>query len=69
AGPAPRKGAGLARTPDLIPLTVPEIRRLITGFARLGHHPVGHLLHWSRWRRRRQHQARTSHYKRRGHSP
>ncbi|MFE1384369.1 IS701 family transposase [Streptomyces sp. NPDC058740] len=25
--------------------------------------------HWSRWCRRRQHQARTGHYKRRGHSP
>jgi hypothetical protein len=25
-------------------------------------------LHWSIWRRRRQHQARTSHYKRRGYS-
>ncbi|GAB1339807.1 hypothetical protein ACE1SV_63970 [Streptomyces sp. E-15] len=30
--------------------------------------PVEHILHWSTWRRRRQHQARTSHYKRRGHS-
>ncbi|WP_167739892.1 hypothetical protein [Streptomyces griseofuscus] len=28
-----------------------------------------HIPHWSTWRRRRQHQARTSHYKRRGHSP
>ncbi len=30
--------------------------------------PVDHILHWSTWRRRRQHQARVSHYKRRGHS-
>ncbi|MDN3250808.1 hypothetical protein ACFW4O_33295 [Streptomyces mutabilis] len=31
--------------------------------------PIEHILHWSTWRRRRQHQARTSHYKRRGHIP
>ncbi|MBA9044366.1 hypothetical protein BJ996_006256 [Streptomyces phaeogriseichromatogenes] len=30
---------------------------------------VEHILHWSTWRRRPQHQARTSHYKRRGHGP
>jgi iron(III) transport system permease protein len=31
--------------------------------------PVEHVLHWSTWRRRRQHHARISHYKQRGHSP
>ena len=50
-------------------LVTPTVRLGVTGLARLGHHPVDHLLHWSRWRRRRQHQARTSHYKRRGHIP
>ncbi|GGQ59352.1 GMC family oxidoreductase N-terminal domain-containing protein [Streptomyces flaveolus] len=42
------------------------------GLTRLTHRrptPVEHILHWSTWRRRRQHQARTSHYKRRGHIP
>ncbi|MBP0451020.1 hypothetical protein J5Y04_15920 [Kitasatospora sp. RG8] len=60
---------GPARTPDLIPLTVPEIRRLTTDLARPVRRNIAHVLHWSRWRRRRQRQARTSHYKRRGHSP
>jgi SRSO17 transposase len=27
------------------------------------------LMHWSRWRRERQHQARTCHYRRRGERP
>ncbi|WP_435260597.1 hypothetical protein [Streptomyces sp. 1222.5] len=31
--------------------------------------PIEHVLHWSTWRRQRQHQARTGHYKRRGHNP
>src|SRR5262245_15009961 len=31
--------------------------------------PTRCFLHWSTWRRRRQHQARTSHYKQRGHPP
>ncbi|PJM80225.1 hypothetical protein C0R01_31680 [Streptomyces albidoflavus] len=53
----------------MISLTVPEIRRLITGLTQPVHRSIAHVLHWSRWRRRRQHQARTSHYKRRGHSP
>jgi hypothetical protein len=30
---------------------------------------AGHILHWSRWRRRHQHRARLSHYRRRGHQP
>ncbi|MFD8229117.1 IS701 family transposase [Streptomyces massasporeus] len=30
---------------------------------------IEHVLHWSYWRRRRQQQARVSHYKRRGHTP
>ena len=50
----------------LIPLTVPEIRRLfgklISGIV----HTIDHWLHWSTWRRRHQARARTSHHRRRG---
>ncbi|MEV6133397.1 hypothetical protein AB0M05_42485 [Streptomyces violaceusniger] len=54
---------------QLIHLSLAEIRRLITRLADRRPAPVDHIPHWSTWRRRRQHQARTSHYKRRGHSP
>ncbi|CAI7980985.1 hypothetical protein FRAHR75_940021 [Frankia sp. Hr75.2] len=51
----------------MIGLTLPEIRRLIaTLLHRL--HPADFVWAWSDWRRRRQHQARRCHYKRRGHS-
>ncbi len=54
---------------ELIPLTVPEVRRLL---ARLiwTHHP-GHddVLAWSHWRRRHQARARRYHYITRGASP
>jgi iron(III) transport system permease protein len=46
-----------------------EIRRLITPLTHRRPAPVEHVLHWSTWRRRRQHHARISHYKQRGHSP
>ena len=42
--------------PGQIPLTVPEIRRLLTA-ATQQHHPPGHAARWLRWRR--QHQARS----------
>ena len=54
---------------QLIHLSLAEIRRLITRLTDRRPTPVDHILHWSTWRRRRQHQARISHYKRRGHSP
>ena len=42
--------------PGMIPLTVPEIRRLLAAaFQRP--HPPGHATHWLNWRRR--HQARS----------
>jgi SRSO17 transposase len=50
--------------PDLIELTCAEIRRL---FITLIVEPARALvcpLHWSTWRRRHQHRARTSHYQR-----
>jgi len=59
-----KKGASL----DLIPLTAPEVRRLLLVLAV----PVEQRrfqLHWSRWRRQRQAQARRSHYRRRAQAP
>jgi hypothetical protein len=53
----------------MIGYTVPEIRRLLVALMLSQHHPPDHVWDWSRWRRRRQHQARTSHYRRRGHPP
>jgi len=42
--------------PGMIPLTVPEIKRLLAG-ALIRPHPRGHTAHWLAWRRR--HQARS----------
>ncbi|MFI1582379.1 IS701 family transposase, partial [Embleya sp. NPDC020630] len=55
--------------PQLVPLSLPEIRRLIARLADLRPAPITHALNWSHWRRRAQYRARVSHYKRRGHSP
>ncbi|GGN29983.1 hypothetical protein GCM10011609_87450 [Lentzea pudingi] len=62
-----RKGGIGVSEQDMIDLTLPEIRRLliklflrITGTAE-------HVWSWSCWCRRHQHQARLSHYKRRGY--
>ena len=67
----PRAGHGESRngSSQLIHLSLAEIRRLITRLTDRRPTPIEHILHWSTWRRRRQHQARVSHYKRRGHSP
>lgn len=48
----------------MIPLTVPEVRRLLLVLA-LPEQERTFRLHWSRWRRRRQAEARRSHYRRR----
>ena len=47
----------------LIPLTRNEIAHLTALTLQPGH-PIGHRLHWSTWRGRRQHGARTSQYQR-----
>jgi hypothetical protein len=49
---------------DLLPLTVPEIHRLLV--ARAWTTPVtpGSVLAWSKWRRRHQARARRAHYQR-----
>ncbi|WP_405178874.1 hypothetical protein OG225_42460 (plasmid) [Nocardia sp. NBC_01377] len=51
----------------MIALTLPEIRRLLIAFVLTPRHAADHIWSWSTWRRRRQHQARLSHYRRRGH--
>ena len=49
----------------LIPITVPEVRRLLTRLVWTVNHPVELVLSWSLWRRRHQTQARRCHYQRR----
>jgi hypothetical protein len=52
--------------PDgLIPLTCNEIARLINRLIVEPIRSLTHILRWSHWRRRHQHRARTSHYRRR----
>jgi hypothetical protein len=50
---------------ELLPLTVPEVRRLL--FALVWQPPPSaeHVLHWSGWRRRHQARAKQAHIKRR----
>jgi hypothetical protein len=47
---------------ELLPLTVPEVRRLLWHL--VSEHPPGHaaVLRWSIWRRRHQRRARRSHW-------
>jgi hypothetical protein len=45
-------------------VTAPEVRRLLA-ILLLSREQRQHRLHWSRWRRTRQADARRSHYKRR----
>jgi len=47
-----------------MPLTLPEVRRLLS-LLLLAPEQRQHRLHWSRWRRHRQAEARRSHDKRR----
>jgi SRSO17 transposase len=51
----------------LIALTVNEFRRLFDALLLSGKHTINTLLAWSQWRRRHQHRARESHYRRREH--
>jgi SRSO17 transposase len=52
-----------------IPLTVPELRRLVYALLLAPQRDSGRTLAWSRWRRRKQHQARQSHYRKRIRTP
>ena len=49
----------------LIPLTVPEVRRLLTRLVWRADQPADFILSWSLWRRYHQAQARRCHYQRR----
>jgi len=52
----------------MIAFTLPEIRRLLIKLVlQVAVTTTNDVWAWSTWRRRRQHQARLSHYKRRGH--
>jgi hypothetical protein len=53
----------------MIGYTLPELRRLLTGLTQARAPDPDHVRSWSRWRRRRQYQARASHYRRRGYAP
>ena len=70
--PAPRPPPPSAkgdRWPDrragLLPLTVPEVRRLLVALVWPTPAEPGFVLAWSRWRRRHQARARRAHYQRR----
>ena len=61
---APRSSKG-GTDPELIKLSVPEVRRLLCRLLWSPLSPVAQALSWSRWRRRHQALAKRSHYKRR----
>jgi hypothetical protein len=62
-----RKGGcgGLTSQLGLLPLTVPEIRRLLVALVWTTPIQPGFVLAWSRWRRRHQARAQRAHYQRR----
>lgn len=49
----------------LIPLTVPEVRRLLVRLVWPAHPTAEDVLAWSHWRRRHQARAQRFHYRRR----
>jgi hypothetical protein len=51
----------------MIGYTLPEIRRLLASLILFGAPDPGHVWSWSTRRRKRQHQARLRHYRRRGY--
>ena len=59
-----RERACQTAEPELAPLTLGEIRRLLVRLLIKTAHSVTHLLWWSLWRRRHQARAQASHYRR-----
>jgi hypothetical protein len=51
----------------MIGYTLPEIRRLLISLLQRSLPNPEHAWAWSRWRRRRQYQARLCHYRRHGY--
>jgi hypothetical protein len=66
-GPGRKKGIGTS-DPGMIGYTVPEIRRLLVSLTQSCSPDPGSVWCWSRWRRRRQYQARLCHYRQRGYA-
>ena len=60
-----RKGGCYGPDEALIPITAPEVRRLLTRLVWTENQLPDFILSWSRWRRRHQARARQCHYKRR----
>ena len=58
-----RKGGQYGPGEDLNPVTVPEVRRLLTRLVWTENQPPDFILSWSWWRRRHQALARQCHYK------
>jgi hypothetical protein len=58
-------GGGLTGGPGMLPLTVPEVRRLLVALIWPTLTKPSLVLAWSRWRRRHQARARRAHYQRR----
>jgi len=52
----------------MISFTLPEIRRLLVSLIQARPPDPEAVWSWSRWRRRRQHQARQCHYRQRGYA-
>ena len=59
------KRGGLNWKEGLIPLTVPEVRRLIYRLVWMPLRQADMILAWSHWRRRHQARAKRCHYQRR----
>jgi len=55
----------MAELGELIPLTVPEVRRLVYRLVVRILAPPPAILRWSHWRRLHQARAKRAHYKRR----
>jgi hypothetical protein len=64
-GEGQRGVGGLSGALGLLPLTVPDIRRLLVALAWTIPVQPAFVLAWSRWRRRHQARARRAHYQRR----
>jgi hypothetical protein len=56
---------GLLADPDLLPLTIPEIRRLLWRLVWSEPPADAAVVAWSRWRRRHQERAHRCHWRRR----
>ena len=55
----------VALAEELLPVTVPEVRRLLRGLVWQSAPPAVVILHWSRWRRRHEQRAKRCHYQKR----